>query len=184
MPVLVMVMMTQAGMLMVSPAMAGIVESIPGGSGSATATGVVFAAIGVGGAISSFGAGWLAGAIGLRPVFMGAAGAVTVLSLGPFIANSYGLFAFLMFVVSLFQGGLTGLLFGMVALKAPTGGQGMAFGASQVANSAGVALGPMIGGAAVVAFGFKSVFLVNVVLFVSVFVLAAVVVRAGEGARR
>jgi len=183
MPVLVMVMMMHAGMLMITPAIAGIVKTIEGGSGTATATALVFATIGVGGAISSVLAGWLAVNVGLRRVFLAFAGLAAVLSLGPFAANDLVTFTVLIFVVSLFQGGLGGLLQGMIALKTPYGQHGMAFGASQVAHSVGTALGPLIGGAAVVAFGFKSVFLVNVVLFLGVLVLAAIVVRTGVAGR-
>lgn len=188
MPVLVMVMLMHATMLVVTPAIAGIVETIPGGSEgvpSGTITGLVFATIGVGGAISAMLAGWLAGRMGVRRVFLGFALLAGAWSLGPWAAGNLLLFTAFVFVVALFQGGLGGLLQGMIALKTPPGQHGMAFGASQVAHSIGTALGPIIGGYAVVWFGFKSVYLVNVVLFAAVFVLAAVVVRtAASGGER
>ena len=53
------------------------------------------------------------------------------------------------------------------------------FGASQVAHSMGVAFGPLLGGAAVVAFGLRSVFLVNVGVFALIFVVAVVLLRSG-----
>jgi len=45
-----------------------------------------------------------------------------------------------------------------------------------VAQSIGIAMGPLVGGAAVVMFGFHSVFLVNVGLFAMVSVLAATLI--------
>mgnify|MGYP002629531483 CR=1 FL=1 len=175
-PVLVMVMMLHSGVLMITPAIAGLVAHADGGSDSATATGIVFAAIGISGAISSIGMGWLAGRIGMRRMFIAAAAAASVASLGPFFAHGIVAFTMLVALVALFQGGLGGLLQGLIAMKTPPGLHGSAFGASQVAHSIGTALGPLIGGAAVVTFGFRSVFLVNVGLFAIVFVLALMVI--------
>ena len=175
-PVLLMVMLLHAGVLMITPAIAGLVATLDGGSTSASATAVVFASIGIAGAISSIGMGWLAGRIGIRRLFIVAAAAAAVASLGPFFAHGIVEFTLLAGLVALFQGGLGGLLQGLIASKTPPGLHGAAFGASQVAHSIGTALGPMVGGAAVVLFGFRSVFLVNVGLFTIVLVLALVVI--------
>ena len=177
-PVLVMVMLLHAGVLMITPAIAGLVESLDGGSDSATLTGVVFASIGIAGAISSMGMGWLAGRIGIRRLFIGAAAAATVASVGPFFAHGIWTFTVLVGSVALFQGGLGGLMQGLIALRTPPGKHGSAFGASQVAHSLGTALGPLVGGAAVVWFGFRSVFLVNVGLFAILLVLGVTMLKA------
>jgi MFS family permease len=73
----------------------------------------------------------------------------------------------------------------MIAMRTPPGQHGAAFGASQVAHAAGTALGPLAGGAAVVAFGLHSVFLVNVGLFAAVLVIAIVLIsgKAVEATR-
>ena len=80
---------------------------------------------------------------------------------------------------SLFQGGLAGLLQGLIAMRTPQDQHGAAFGASQVAHSMGTAMGPLIGGFAVVAFGLRSVFLVNVGLFAVVLVVAVLLMGRG-----
>jgi MFS transporter, DHA1 family, multidrug resistance protein len=183
-PVLVMAMMLHAGVLMITPAVAGLVATLEGGSTRATDTGYVFAAIGIAGAISSFGMGWLAGRIGLRRLFIGAAGAAAFASLGPFFAEGLVAFTLLLALIALFQGGLAGLLQGLIAMRTPPGMHGSAFGASQVAHSIGTALGPMIGGASVVAFGFRSVFLVNVGLFTIVLLLAIAVITTASVSTR
>jgi DHA1 family multidrug resistance protein-like MFS transporter len=178
MPVLLMVTLLHSAMLMITPAIAGLVASADGGSDSATATGSVFAAIGIAGAISSISMGWLATRIGMRRLFIGATGAASIASLGPFFAHGIVAFTMLVALVALFQGGLAGLLMGVIAMKTPPGMHGSAFGASQVAQSVGLAMGPLIGGAAVVAFGFRSVFVANVVVFAIVLALAVMVITS------
>jgi len=184
-PVLLMVMMLHAGVLMITPAIAGLVETADGGSATATATGVVFAAMGIAGAASSVFMGWLAGRVGIRRVFIGAAAMASATSLGPFFADGYWALVGLVAVVSLFQGGLAGLLQGLIAMRTPAGQHGASFGASQVAHATGTALGPLAGGAAVVTFGLRSVFLVNVGLFAAVLVIAIVLIsgKAVEASR-
>jgi MFS family permease len=181
-PVLLMVMLLHSGVLMITPAIAGLVATLDGGSESASATAVVFAAIGIAGAISSIGMGWLAGRVGIRRLFIAAAAAAAIASLGPFFAHGIVAFTLLAGLVALFQGGLGGLLQGLIASKTPPGMHGSAFGASQVAHSIGTALGPIVGGAAVVLFGFRSVFLVNVGLFTIVLILALVVITTSATA--
>ena len=175
-PVFLMVTLLHAGVLMITPALAGLVATAEGGSDSATATGVVFMAIGVAGAASSMFMGWLAGRVGIRRVFIGAAAFAAVFSLGPFFAHGIVAFTLLVAVVALFQGGLAALLQGLIAIRTPTGQQGAVFGASQVAFSLGTAMGPLIGGASVVAFGLRSVFLVNVGLFALVTLLSVLLI--------
>jgi MFS family permease len=175
-PVLVIAMMLHAGLLMITPAIAGLVANAEGGSESATLTGVVFASIGIAGAISSILTGLVAGKIGIRRLFIGAATASSLASLGPFFAHGIVALTLLVGLVALFQGGLWGMLQTLIAHKTPEGQYGAAFGANQVAQSIGIAMGPLVGGAAVVMFGFHSVFLVNVGLFAMVSVLAATLI--------
>ena len=172
-PLLVLVALIMIGTLMVTPVLAGIVETAKGGTTSATSTGVVFMAVGVASAVSALTMGWLAGRIGLRFVFVGAAFMASASYAAPYFANSLLAITLTLAFASLFQGGLAGLLNGMIALRTPPGQHGAAFGASQVAHSVGVAVGPLTGGAAAVTFGLKSVFLVNVGVFAVILVIAA-----------
>lgn len=183
-PVLLMAMMVHAGLLMITPAIAGLVANSEGGSESATLTGMVFASIGIAGAISSIATGWIAAKVGIRRLFISAAAAASLASFGPFFAQGFVALTALVGLVALFQGGLWGLLQALIANKTPAGQYGAAFGANQVAQSIGIAIGPLIGGLAVVLFGFHSVFLVNVGLFAAVSVLAAVFITRNTAARR
>lgn len=183
-PLFLMVMLLHSGVLLITPAIAGLVATAEGGSDSATATGIVFMGVGIAGAVSSLFMGWLAGRVGIRRVFIGAALGASVFSLGPFFANGIVALTLLIAAVALFQGGLAGLLQGLIAIRTPTGQQGSVFGASQVAFSIGTAMGPLIGGASVVAFGLRSVFLVNVGLFAIVTVVAILLIgRSMSGMR-
>lgn len=183
-PLFLMVMLLHSGVLLITPAIAGLVATADGGSETATATGIVFMAVGIAGAVSSIFMGWLAGRVGIRRVFIGSALGASVFSLGPFFAHGIAALTLLIAAVALFQGGLAGLLQGLIAIRTPTGQQGSVFGASQVAFSAGTAMGPLIGGAAVVAFGLRSVFLVNVGLFAIVTIVAILLIgQVGVGER-
>ena len=167
------------GALLITPAIAGIVATTVGGSERATDTGIVFMAIGVSASISAVTMGWLAGRLGLRPVFLTAAALASAAYAAPYFANTYVQLILLVAMASLFQGGISGMLNGMIAMRTPREQHGAAFGASQVAHSMGVAFGPLLGGATVVAFGLRSVFLVNVGVFALIFVVAVVLLRSG-----
>jgi DHA1 family multidrug resistance protein-like MFS transporter len=183
-PLLALVTFVSAGILMLAPVIAGIVETAEGGSDSATATGVVFMSIGISSAVSSVVMGWLAGRIGLRRLFIIAAVLATVASAGPFFVDGLLAITALIALAALFQGGLLSLVTGMIALGAPTGRHGSVFGASQSAHSIGLALGPLVGGSAAVAFGLKSVFLVNVGVFGVVLLVAVFLLGRSVGTNR
>ena len=67
---------------------------------------------------------------------------------------------------------VSGLLAWFVALRAPPGRLGVAFGASQSAHAVGVAFAPLIGGLVAVTLGLRSTFLAGGVGLVMLFVLA------------
>ena len=178
-PLLLMGALVMIGALLITPAIAGIVATTGGGSERATDTGIVFMAIGVSASISAVTMGWLAGRLGLRPVFLTAAALASAAYAAPYFADTYVQLILLVAMASLFQGGISGMLNGMIAMRTPREQHGAAFGASQVAHSMGVAFGPLLGGATVVAFGLRSVFLVNVGVFALIFVVAVVLLRSG-----
>jgi MFS family permease len=115
----------------------------------------------------------------LRRVFIGAAALASITYVTPYFADTFTQLIALVAMASLFQGGIAGLLNGMIAVRTPPGQHGAAFGASQVAHSMGVALGPLLGGVAVVTFGLRSVFLVNVGVFAAILVVAILLLRTG-----
>ncbi len=171
-PLLAVVILVHGATLLVYPAVPGIVETISGAPASATATGVVFMASGIASAVSAVLMGWLAGRLGLRRVVILAASAAAVAALGPYFADTLPLFILGMGAMSLFAGGLGGVVNGMIALRAPRERQSAAFGAAQSAHSIAISVGPLLGGASAVAFGLRSVYLLDIAAFGLVLVLA------------
>ncbi|MCH7608590.1 MAG: MFS transporter [Chloroflexi bacterium] len=173
-PLLAVLILVHGATMLVYPAVPGIVAAIGGGEATATASGVVFMASGVASAVSAVLMGWLAGRIGLRKVVMLAASAAAVAALVPFFADTLLLLVVGMAAMSLFAGGLGGIVNGMIALRAPRERQSAAFGAAQTAHSVAISIGPLLGGASAVAFGLRSVYLLDIAAFGLVVVVAAV----------
>ena len=167
------VFLVLAAHLMIQPAIPGLAGMVEGGSHSGSAAGVVFALGGLGSAISAIVMGWLAPKIGLQRVLMGGTVLAAFAALVPYFANDYVTLAAGFAAISLFSGGLSGLVNGLIALRSPTGQHGAAFGSAQLAHAFGVALGPLAGGAMVVTWGLRSVFLFEVASFVLILLVVA-----------
>ena len=181
-PLYIVILLVLMANLVIQPAIPGLASIVEGGSDSGTASGVVFAVMGLASAISSIGMGWLAGRFGLRPVLIVGAAASALATLIPYFANEYLLLAAGIAVISLFAGGLSGLVNGLIAMRAPSGQHGAAFGSAQLAHAVGIAMGPLFGGAAVIGWGLRSVFLLEMACFVLVFVV--VIVLMGTSGRK
>ena len=147
-------------------------------------------ASGIASAVSAVLMGWLAGRIGLRRVVMLAAPAAAAAALGPYFADTLVLFILGMAGMSLFAGGLGGVVNGMIAVRAPRERQSAAFGAAQSAHSMAISIGPLLGGASAVAFGLRSVYLLDIAAFGLVLVVAVALlggatrVERGDEAQR
>ncbi len=172
-PLYLVVFLVLAGNLVIQPAIPGLVETVEGGSDSGTASGLVFAAMGIGAAASAVLIGWLAGRFSIRKVLMGAAAGAGAATLIPYFAGDYLALAAGLLAISLCAGGLGGLVNGLIAMRSPAASHGASFGAAQVSHAVGVALGPLAGGAAVVAWGLRSVFLIEIAIFLIVLVVVA-----------
>ncbi len=172
------VFLVLAAHLMIQPAIPGLVGIVEGGSHSGTASGIVFALGGIASAISSIGMGWLAPKIGLQRVLMFGAVLAAFSSLVPYFANDYLTLAAGFAAIALFSGGLSGLVNGLIALRSPSGQHGAAFGSAQLAHAFGVALGPLAGGAMVVTWGLRSVFLFEMATFVLILLAVAALLGA------
>ena len=179
-PLYAVVFLVLAGNLVIQPAVPGIVKTIDGGSESGTASGIVFATMGIGAAVSSVLMGWLAGKHSLQRILIGAAAGAGVMSLIPYFAGHYFVLAAGLLAISLFAGGLGGLVNGLIAMRSPPNRHGASFGSAQFAHAIGVAIGPLAGGAAVVGWGLRSVFLLEIAGFA--LVLVVVVVLLGSKA--
>lgn len=182
-PLYAVVFLVLASHLIVQPAIPGLVESVDGGSSSGTASGIVFAAMGVGSAISSIAMGWLAGKFGLKKVLVTGAVAAGGMALVPYFATHYFVLAVGLTAIALCSGGLSGLVNGLIAMRSPAGRHGAAFGAAQFAHAVGVAIGPLAGGTAVVAWGLRSVFLLEIVAFGLILIVGSLLLgtRATQG---
>ncbi len=172
------VFLVLAAHLMIQPAIPGLVGIVEGGSHSGTASGIVFALGGIASAISSIGMGWLAPKMGLQRVLMFGAVLAAFSSLVPYFANDYLTLAAGFAAIALFSGGLSGLVNGLIALRSPSGQHGAAFGSAQLAHAFGVALGPLAGGAMVVTWGLRSVFLFEMATFVLILLAVAALLGA------
>ena len=176
------VFLVLAAHLMIQPAIPGLVGIVKGGSHSGTASGIVFALGGIASAVSSVAMGWLAPKVGLQRVLMVGAVLAALSALVPYFANDYLTLAAGFAAIALFSGGLSGLVNGLIALRSPSGQHGAAFGSAQLAHAFGVALGPLSGGAMVVAWGLRSVFLFELATFVLILLVVAALL-GGRNAR-
>ncbi len=176
------VFLVLAAHLMIQPAVPGLVSIVEGGSDSGTASGIVFALGGIGSAISAVLMGWLAPKVGLQRVLMAGTVLAALAALVPYFAIDYLTLAVGFTAIALFSGGLSGLVNGLIALRSPSGQHGAAFGSAQLAHAFGVALGPLAGGAMVVTWGLRSVFLFEVATFVLI-LLAVAALLGGRSAR-
>ena len=64
-PLYIVILLVLMANLVIQPAIPGLASIVEGGSDSGTASGVVFAVMGLASAISSIGMGWLAGRFGI-----------------------------------------------------------------------------------------------------------------------
>ena len=176
------VFLVLAAHLMFQPAIPGLAGVVEGGSHSGTAAGVLFAVGGIASALSAVMMGWLAPKVGLQRVFIGGATLAGLAAFIPYFANDYLTLAAGLGAIALFAGGLSGLVNGLIALRSPVGQHGAAFGAAQMAHAFGVALGPLAGGAMVVWWGLRSVFLLEVAVF-ALILLVIVAVMGTRGSR-
>ena len=176
------VFLVLAAHLMIQPAVPGLVSIVEGGSDSGTASGIVFALGGIGSAISAVVMGWLAPKVGLQRVLMAGTVLAALAALVPYFAIDYLTLAVGFTAIALFSGGLSGLVNGLIALRSPSGQHGAAFGSAQLAHAFGVALGPLAGGAMVVTWGLRSVFLFEVATFVLI-LLAVATLLGGRSTR-
>ncbi|MXY60440.1 MAG: multidrug efflux MFS transporter, partial [Chloroflexi bacterium] len=176
------VFLVLAAHLMIQPAIPGLVSIVEGGSDSGTASGIVFALGGIGSAVSAVVMGWLAPKVGLQRVLMAGTVLAALAALVPYFAIDYLTLAVGFTAIALFSGGLSGLVNGLIALRSPSGQHGAAFGSAQLAHAFGVALGPLAGGAMVVTWGLRSVFLFEVATFVLI-LLAVAALLGGRSTR-
>ena len=174
------VFLVLAAHLMIQPAIPGLVGVVKSLPPSGTDSGIVFALGGIASAVSSVAMGWLAPKVGLQRVLMAGAVLAALSALVPYFANDYLTLAAGFAAIALFSGGLSGLVNGLIALRSPSGQHGAAFGSAQLAHAFGVALGPLAGGAMVVTWGLRSVFLFEA----ATLVLILLVVAALLGGRR
>ena len=179
-PLYLVILLVLASNLVIQPAIPGLVESVEGGSDSGTASGIVFTVMGMGAAISSLLMGFLAGKFGIQRMLIIAAVAASLTSLIPYFAQDYWALAFGLLSTSLFAGGLGGMVNGLIAMRSPAGRHGAAFGAAQFSHAVGVAIGPLVGGFAVITLGLRSVFLIDIAGFSLILLVVLMFLRTAK----
>ena len=179
-PLYLVILLVLASNLVIQPAIPGLVESVEGGSDSGTASGIVFTVMGMGAAISSLLMGFLAGKFGIQRMLIIAAVAASLTSLIPYFALDYWALAFGLLSTSLFAGGLGGMVNGLIAMRSPAGRHGAAFGAAQFSHAVGVAIGPLVGGFAVITLGLRSVFLIDIAGFSLILLVVLMFLRTAK----
>lgn len=172
------VFLVLAAHLMIQPAVPGLVGVVRGEGQSGTWSGIVFALGGLASAVSSVAMGWIAPKVGLQRVLMAGTVLAAFSAFIPYFANDYLTLAAGFAAIALFSGGLSGLVNGLIALRSPSGQHGAAFGAAQLAHAFGVAVGPLAGGAMVVTWGLRSVFLFEAASFVLILLVVAALLGA------
>ena len=179
-PLYLVILLVLATNLVIQPAIPGLVESVEGGSGSGIASGIVFTVMGMGAAISSLVMGFLGGKFGIQRMLIIAAVAASLTSLIPYFAQDYWALAFGLLSTSLFAGGLGGMVNGLIAMRSPAGRHGAAFGAAQFSHAVGVAIGPLVGGFAVITLGLRSVFLIDIAGFSLILLVVLMFLRTAK----
>ena len=109
-----------------------------------------------------------------------AAVAASLTSLIPYFAQDYWALAFGLLSTSLFAGGLGGMVNGLIAMRSPAGRHGAAFGAAQFSHAVGVAIGPLVGGFAVITLGLRSVFLIDIAGFSLILLVVLMFLRTAK----
>lgn len=165
-PVLIIVFTVHAAMMMTLPVLPVIVDGLDPGIDTGTASGLVLLAVGVASSLSSVFTGKIATKFNLRFVLVLWCALAALIYAYLAFTHSYILLIVLMGSAGLFQGGLALVANGLLASLTPSSLQGSAFGAGQTALAAGIAFGPLIGGAVGIFFELESVFLANTVLLV------------------
>jgi MFS family permease len=158
----------------ISPILPLFIQSIsPQGTKVGLMTGLVLGGSAVASALSSAGLGRVSYRIGYeRLLAFCLAGAVLVFLPQAFVRNSFQLLV-LRILGGAMVGGSEPSVNAMIALRAQKGRQGVIFGLNTSMNSAGAAVGPMIGAVLSAGFGYASAF----------FAGAAVLLAAAIGAR-
>ena len=141
-----------------------------------TTTGLVYGANAAVSALSAVFIGHISDRIGPRTVLLACAGGSVLAYVGQSLSPSIGWLMAASAMVGMFAGGLLSANNAILARIAPRNAQGAVYGISNSVNSGGRAIGPMVGAAAVSAWGLRSAFRVSAVLFLLLAVWVAIVI--------
>ena len=183
-PLFVVVFFVHAALLVTFPALPVIVEAFTGEGGAATGAGIVFMSMGAANAISAITTGYVGSRFGLKRTFAVLSVCAAGFYLLALFANSVPQLALLLGAVGLMQGGLVGIVNGLIAIATPEGKHGAVFGASQTVMAMAIALGPLAGGAVAFAIDLKAVFVLDSIVFAVTAVVALLLVREVPRSRR
>ncbi len=176
--VLVVSGVVQASTSVVAPILALFIKSMtPEAAGIASTTGLILGVTSVASALAAAGIGRLTWRIGTeRTLHFCLWGAALLVVPQAFARTSLQLLV-LRTVGALFLGGTMPAINALIALRTDRDQQGSVFGLSSAINSAGYALGPMVGSSVAVAVGYPPVFLVTAAGVAVTSVAAQVLIR-------
>ena len=140
--------------------------------------------MGAANAISAITTGYFGSRFGLKRTFAVLSVCAAGFYLLALFANSVPQLALLLGAVGLMQGGLVGIVNGLIAIATPEGKHGAVFGASQTVMAMAIALGPLAGGAVAFAIDLKAVFVLDSIVFAVTAVVALLLVREVPRSRR
>ena len=170
--------------MMTYPVLPGLVKVIDQQVSIASITGFLFGAMGLASAVGSLAVARYGSVIGLRRIITVAAllaGGASILML---LAQNVPQVFVIVTVVGLCTGVMMAAGSTAVALLTPTAQHGRAFGAVQCVLATGVTVGTITGGGMAELLGFREVFLVSAVLFLSIGMTVFRFIPMGESAAR
>lgn len=173
----------QASSMMVSPIFPLFVQAlIPGGENVASAVGFILGVSGIVTAIAALAIGRVSDRLGHRKVLAVCAVGAGFSYLPTSLCTDPNQVLLLRALLGLFVGGMLPSANALIALRAPEGAQGAAFGLSATSSSLGSALGPLLGAGLATQLGLRSVFVAAGMLLISTG-SAAAAMRTGRPGR-
>jgi DHA1 family multidrug resistance protein-like MFS transporter len=173
----------QFGLTVVFPILPQFIQYLQGPGGhAATVTGLIFAAAGAAGAISSLTVGSISDRVGYKAVLVTASLVAAVLSVPQYFVDSTWQLAVLRVAIGFAMGALMPAASALIASLVPADRRGTAYGLSGSATSIGFAAGPLTAAAVVAVSGMRPVFLTAAVLLGAISAWVSVVVHVPDEA--
>lgn len=155
----------QFAITVVFPVLPQFVQYLQGPAGhAATITGLIFAGVGLAGAIASVSVGYFSDRLGYKSVLVGASIMAAVLSVPQYFVDATWQLFVLRVAMGLAIGAMMPAASALIATLVPPEQRGTAYGLSGSATSIGFGAGPLTAAAVVSVAGFRPVFLTSALI--------------------